>query len=59
MQNGMNFVAFVLVVAAGVIGAIEVVTSNWKSLTGWALITLAAGVLIQEVATSWSHTIHA
>lgn len=53
----MNFVAFVLVLAAGVIGAIDVLSSQWKSLVGWALIALSAGILI-DLCTSWSHTVH-
>jgi hypothetical protein len=53
----MNFVSFILVLFAGVIGVVEVFTSAWKSLVGWALIALSVGIIV-DLCTTWSHTIH-
>jgi len=53
----MNLLSFVLIVFAGVVGAVEVIQSDWKSLTGWAFIAVAVGVVVQ-LCTTWSHTIH-
>lgn len=54
----MNFFAFVLVLAAGIIGAI-LVLQNWKqNLVGWALVCLSVGVIIQDVFVKWSHSVH-
>lgn len=53
----MNFVAFVLILFAGVVGVIEIVQSQWKSLNGWALLALSVGLIVQ-LCTTWSHTIH-
>lgn len=55
---GMNLLAFVLVVFAGVVGAIEVFRSAWKSLVGWALVALSVGLVVQ-LCLDWSHTVHA
>ena len=55
----MNLLAFVLVVVCGVIGAIDLFQTSFKSLVGWALVCISVGVLVQEVATTWSHSIHA
>jgi hypothetical protein len=53
----MNFVAFVLVLAAGIIAAI-LVFQNWKeNLLAWAVLCLSIGVIIQEVFITWSHSI--
>jgi len=53
----MNFIAFLLVAFALVVGVILIV-QNWRSLLGWAVAALSAGVLVQETFTHWSHTIH-
>ncbi len=57
----MNFLAFALVLAAGIIGVVYAILSGWKTLPalpGWAIGALAAGVIIQETLLEWSHTIH-
>lgn len=53
----MNFLAFLLVAFALVVGVILIVQS-WKNLVGWALAAVSLGVIIQETLTKWSHTIH-
>lgn len=58
----MNFLAFVLVLAAGIIGAI-VVVMDWRTkgtafLLGLAVALLSVGVIVQDVFIKWSHTIH-
>jgi hypothetical protein len=53
----MNLLAFVLVVFAGVIGIFEIVKAEWKSPTGWALVALSVGLIVQ-LCTSWSHSVH-
>jgi hypothetical protein len=53
----MNLLAFVLVVVAGVIGAVEVFSSAWKSLVGWALVALSVGIIV-DLCTTWSHSVH-
>ena len=55
----MNLLAFVLVLAAGLIGAVEVISSGWKSLVGWAFVAVSAGIIFQEVFVDWTHTVHA
>lgn len=58
----MNLLAFILVLAAGVIGAI-VALLNWREkgtpgfLLGLAVTLLSAGVIVNEVLTKWSHSV--
>ena len=54
----MNLLAFCLVLVGGVLGAVTVVQSGWKSLVGWALVAISVGVIVQEVFIDWSHTVH-
>jgi hypothetical protein len=54
---GMNWVAFTFVIVVLVIGIIELFTSAWKSLIGWALVFVAAAILI-NFCTTWAHTVH-
>jgi Na+/proline symporter len=59
----MNLLAFILVLAAGILGAI-VAFLNWKEkgsagfLLGLAVGLLSAGVIVNEVLTKWSHSVH-
>ena len=53
----MNFLAFILVVFAGVVGLIQVVQSKAKDFVGWALLALSVGLIVQ-LCTTWSHSIH-
>lgn len=53
----MNFLSFILVVFAGVVGIIDVVQSRLKSFVGWAFIALSVALIVQ-LCTTWSHTIH-
>lgn len=59
----MNFVAFVLVLAAMILGIIVAVIarkepSSTSFLLGVAMALVAAGVVVQDVFVKWSHTIH-
>lgn len=59
----MNLLAFILVLAAGVIGGI-VVAISWKEkgsagfLLGLAMALLSAGVIVNGVLLDWSHSVH-
>jgi hypothetical protein len=54
----MNLLAFVVVLAAGILGVVILATTTWKNLVGWAITLLSVGVIIQEVLTKWSHSVH-
>lgn len=54
----MNLLAFILVLVAGILGVVIIIQSGWKSLVGWALVALSAGVIVQEVFIKWSHSVH-
>ena len=54
----MNLLAFILVLAGGLFGVAIIVQTGWRNLVGWALVLIAAGVLVQEVFTTWSKTVH-
>lgn len=59
----MNLLAFVLVLAAGIIGGIVMVLT-WREkppafLLGLAVALLSLGVIFQCVFVHWSKTVHA
>lgn len=53
----MNLLAFVLVLAAGLLGAVTLFQTAFRSLVGWALVALSVGIVVQ-LCTTWSHTVH-
>jgi hypothetical protein len=55
----MNLLAFVVVLAALVLGIVILFQTGIKNLIGWAIVLVSAGVIIQEVLTKWSHGVHA
>jgi hypothetical protein len=54
----MNLLAFLLVVVAGVLGAVSLFQTAFRSLVGWALVALSVGIII-DLCTTLSHTVHA
>lgn len=54
----MNLLAFLLVALGLVLGIAIIITTGWWNLVGWALVAISAGVIIQEVFITWSHTVH-
>lgn len=55
----MNLLACIFVILGGALGIAILVQTGIKSLVGWALVALSVGILIQEVLTKWSHSVHA
>ncbi len=54
----MNLLAFVLVLAALVLGIVILFQTGIKNLVGWAIVLCSAGVILNEVFITWSHTVH-
>lgn len=58
----MNLLAFVLVLAAGLLAAVACWLLRGRPiperLTAVAVVALAAGVIVNDVFTRWSHTVH-
>lgn len=57
----MNFVAFALVLAALILGAVAALVAlselAFRRCTGAALVLVTAGILL-DLCTTWSHTVH-
>lgn len=54
----MNLVAFLFVAIGLALGVAILVTTTIKNLVGWAVIAIAAGVILNSVFITWSHSVH-